>query len=306
MPEGPPRQKRGRRKAGGSGRPIVRSVERAARMMQTLLLAGPQGKRVSELSVELGLHKTTVIRLLRTLLALGAVRKDEETGRYCWDPLTWVVLAGQLREPLAAQMAVQQVLEELAKATGATAVVGRPDLGRRSLRLVAYALPECPIRVDPGRMRSVPLHTVAGGKAYLAALGEQELEEWLKGPLPQRTEHSIVSVKELRAELARVRERGYATSCGELFLEAASLGVAVRDGKGEPVGSLDVAGAPGVVKGANVRRWVPLLEDAARSISHLVYEMTVERHEAAEERGAGGSGVGAKQGRGGGGGRGKH
>ena len=208
MPKGPPRRKRGRQEVRGSGTPVVRSVERAARIMQTLLLAGPQGKRVGELSVELGLHKTTVIRLLRTLLGLRAVRKDEETDRYCWDPLTWAVLAGQMREPAAAQRAVQHVLEELAKATGGTAVVGRPDLSQRRLRLVAYALPERAIRVDPGRIRSVPVHTVAGGKAYLAALGAEELEEWLRGPLPPRTEHSSVSVFAVGLEWAGVGEGG--------------------------------------------------------------------------------------------------
>lgn len=271
--------------------PIVRSVERAARIMQMLLVAGARGKRVSDLSVELGIHKTTVVRLLRTLLSLGVVRKDEETDRYCWDPLTWVVLAGQLREPMAVQMAVQQVLEELAKATGTTAVVGRPDLGRRSLRLVAYALPECPIRVDPGRIRSVPVHAAAGGKAYLAALGEEDLEEWLEGLLARPTEHTIASAKELRKELARVRERGHATSREELFPGAASLGVAVCDAVGGAVASLDLVGDVKLLTSGNVRRWLPLLGDAARSISRLVYQTTGEGHEAGEGTGAGGAGA---------------
>ncbi len=253
--------------------PIVRSVERAARIMQTLLGAGPEGKRVSELCAELGLHKTTVVRLLRTLAAAGGVRKDEGTDRYSWDPLTWVVLADQLRKPIAVQTAIQHVLSELSQATEASAVVGRPDLSRQKMRLVAYALPDRPMRVDPGEVRSVPMHRVAGGKAYLAALGREELEEWLEGPLARQTEHTIVSAEELRKELARVRKRGYATSREELFAGLASIGIALVDEKGKLVGALDLVCPVGMLKSENVRRWVPLLRAAAGRISHLVYGM---------------------------------
>lgn len=291
MEERSPGGRTGRREARGSSMPIVRSVERASRIMQTLLAAGPEGKRVSELCAELGLHKTTVIRLLRTLSGAGGVRKDEETGRYSWDPLTWVVLADQLRKPIAVRTAIQHVLRELAQVTEASAVVGRPDLGSRRLRLVGYALPDRPMRVDPGEIRSVPIHGAAGGKAYLATLGKGELEKWLGGPLAQQTEHTITSAEELRQELARVRKRGYGMSREELFPGSASIGIALVDGKGEPVGTLDLVGHAGMLRSGNVRRWVPLLRAAGGRISHLVYQTTADGHEAGEGTGAGGAGA---------------
>jgi DNA-binding IclR family transcriptional regulator len=283
MKKEPPGGRTTRRRARGSSMPIVRSVERASRIMQALLAAGPGGKRVSELCVELGLHKTTVTRLLRTLAVAGGVRKDEETGRYSWDPLTWVVLADQLRKPIAAQTAIQHVLRELAEVTEASAVVGRPDPDGRKLRLVAYALPDRPMRVDPREIGSVPTHGAAGGKAYLAALETEELEEWLEGPLARQTEHTISSAAELRKELARVRKRGYATSREELFGGLASIGIAVVDGKGKPAGALDLVGPVGMLKSGNVRRWVPLLRAAAGRISHLVYGMWGGEPEGPEE-----------------------
>src|SRR5579885_3442963 len=59
----------------------VRAVDRAAALL--LALGETVGSaRVTDLSHRLGLHKSTVSRLLATLQARGLVERDEETGRY--------------------------------------------------------------------------------------------------------------------------------------------------------------------------------------------------------------------------------
>jgi DNA-binding IclR family transcriptional regulator len=54
------------------------------------------------------------------------------------------------------------------------------------------------------------MHALAVGKCYLASLSEQQLGERLRGKLEQVTEHTMVSRRALRAEIATVRETGYA------------------------------------------------------------------------------------------------
>src|SRR5688500_14573094 len=57
----------------------VQSVHRAISILQVLAL-GPAG--VTEIATELGVHKSTVFRLLATLEARGLVEQHSERGRY--------------------------------------------------------------------------------------------------------------------------------------------------------------------------------------------------------------------------------
>jgi DNA-binding IclR family transcriptional regulator len=96
---------------------------------------------------------------------------------------------------------------------------------------------------------AVPLHATSTGKAFLAALPAGELEALLpRGPLERFTDTTITAAGALRAELARVREQGYAISRGEL--EAALWGVsaAARDAAGRPGAVVSVWGADARVR----------------------------------------------------------
>src|SRR5919197_6651849 len=58
----------------------VQSVHRAISILQVLALEGAAG--VTEIAAELGVHKSTVYRLLATLEARGLVVQNSERGRY--------------------------------------------------------------------------------------------------------------------------------------------------------------------------------------------------------------------------------
>ena len=171
----------GEEKRGAKGgQPMVRSVERAALIMELLLGAGTEGKRVTELSRDLGLHKTTVVRLLQTLVSLGAVRKDEEANRYCWEPLAGVALVSQARDILSSTDVVQAVLRELASASGETAYVGRLDVRGREVTMAAVAHPQRSGWVHLAVGNRFPAHATAAGKICLAYMSSAEVDEWVK------------------------------------------------------------------------------------------------------------------------------
>ena len=67
----------------------VQAVQRGARLM-LLLLNSPDGQSLAELSKHLGVHKTTVLRLLRTLEGEGVLRRNPGTGRWELDPAVWL------------------------------------------------------------------------------------------------------------------------------------------------------------------------------------------------------------------------
>ncbi len=64
---------------------MTRAVSRAFEVLETLATA-PQGLRLNDLSRQVGLHKSTVFRLLRTLVDLGYVAQAGQRDLYALHP----------------------------------------------------------------------------------------------------------------------------------------------------------------------------------------------------------------------------
>ncbi len=258
--------------AGDVKMPLVRSVERAVRILGSLLVA-PEGRQLSDLSRELGLHKTTVLRLLRTLVASGMVAREAANDRYRWEPMSWLAAAFRLDHLRSQPQQVQEILRQLAQASGETAGLGIPDIFRRETPLVATALSGHPVQVDPRVSPSLPMHAVAAGKCYLAGLPPAELEAWMGQGLPAATPHTITSPQRLREELAQVRRQGYALSRQEGLLGACGLAVPVVNASGKVVAGLGLAVPLARFTERNIRRWLPLLRAAADQLGRRLYQL---------------------------------
>jgi DNA-binding IclR family transcriptional regulator len=99
------------------------------------------------------------------------------------------------------------------------------------------------------------VHTTSSGKVLLAHLSDDELERVLAaaGPLAQMTPRSITDPAELRAELARVRARGWSEAVEEREVGVASIAAPVQDATGTVVAAISI-GAPAARMGAQQRR----------------------------------------------------
>lgn len=85
--------------------------------------------------------------------------------------------------------------------------------------------------------REVPDHCSAAGKVFLA-FGDAQPDE----PLERLTARTIVHAEQLGRELSAVRELGFATIVDELEMGLAAVAAPIRDGAGNVVGALSVAG----------------------------------------------------------------
>ena len=94
----------------------------------------------------------------------------------------------------------------------------------------------------------VPLHATSTGKAFLAALPPEELDAVLRAGLERFTDTTITEPDALRAELARIREQGYAVSHGELEPALWGVSAAARDAAGRPAAVVSVWGADARVR----------------------------------------------------------
>ncbi len=76
--------------------------------------------------------------------------------------------------------------------------------------------------------RRLPASSTSLGKALLALLPPDELDRHLHTPLPRLTEHTLTDRAALEADLAGVRERGYAIDLEENTAGLKCFGFALR------------------------------------------------------------------------------
>jgi len=216
----------------------IQSVDRAARILKALAAGSPR-LGVSELAERLGLAKTTVHGLLRTLERQDLVEQDSETGKYRLGPeLLQLGNAFLDHHELRARSLVWA--DTLANRVGEAVRVG--VLYGRSVLVVHHVFrPDGSVQIlEVGA--TLPWHASALGKAHAAHLSADRRRTLLSGPLPRLTGRTIVEAHALAVALDQVAAAGYSTEDEEAVIGEGEVAAAVFDHGGHPVGSIGVVG----------------------------------------------------------------
>jgi DNA-binding IclR family transcriptional regulator len=211
----------------------TQAVDRAARLL-TEVVHAPGSVTFTELAAATGLAKSTTSRLLMALERNGLIRRDDHGQFQPGEVFVRFAWRGGAEAGLT-ELA-QPFLERLGGQTGETVNLGVERDG----------LVEQIAQVDSGYMiggtnwlgRPSPLHCTALGKVLLA-YGVAPLPA---GRLERLSPRTITSRSAMRADLAAVRERGYAVTESELEPGLVAVAAPVcRDG-GAVVAALSVSG----------------------------------------------------------------
>jgi len=220
----------------GSG---VQSVERAIAVLKSFSLEQPE-RGVGELGRELGLHKSTVSRLMTTLERGGLLVRDPATRRYRLG-VDLIGLAAQVVSYMDVREVARPVLRQLAEVCQETVNLAVLDAGQViDLDQFAPRMHHVTI-IGWGRWR-MPLHCTAAGKVLLAHLPQDELERTLPPQLERFTPHTITDIDDLLQELERVRHQGYAFAREELEEGLNAIAAPIYDHTSQVSSSVNVAG----------------------------------------------------------------
>jgi len=217
----------------------VQSVERAIAILKSFSLERPE-RGVGELSRQLGLHKSTVSRLMRTLEQGGLLAQNAETRRYRLG-LDLIGLSRLVVSYLDVREVARPVLRRLAEMCQETVNLAVLD-GGQVIDLDQYVPHKHAIKISGwGRWR-MPLHCTAAGKVLLAYLPPDELERTLPPRLERLTPHTITDIDDLLQELEQVRQQGYAFAREELEEGLNAVAAPIYDHTGHVPSSVNVAG----------------------------------------------------------------
>ena len=223
-----------------TGTPRTKSLGRAILLLQAVA-AHPTGATASALARDTGLPRSTVGRTLQTLADGGLV--EEAAGDAGWVLGYELVRLARRADPDRRLVEVARApLTRLRDVAGESALLGVPR-ERPGMEILLQVDAERHVGVANWVGADVPLHASAAGKLVLADLDRGALDAWLAGgPLARFTTATIAEPAALRAELDRVRRRGWAELADELEDGLAAVSVGVRRGDGTLAAMLGISG----------------------------------------------------------------
>jgi IclR family acetate operon transcriptional repressor len=252
---------------------IIRSVDRAVAILD--LLARDGWRAGAEVARDLGVHRSTALRLLGTLERHGLVERDPKTAKYRLGhrlpqlasvvtgefDLRYVArpvcerLAGALEETVTLDVLDADEIVPIEQASGSTSVVSVNWLGRRT-----------------------PIHCTASGKVILAFAPSSLRERLLARPLERRTPHTIVDRAELEEQIAAALDAGFARTYQELEVGLDAIAAPVHTADGTVVAALDVSGPAHRLQDKDRPELVEMTREAAADLSRrLGYRIPAAR-----------------------------
>ncbi|PKW15638.1 IclR family transcriptional regulator [Saccharopolyspora spinosa] len=214
---------------------MSQSLERGLTVL-TALAAGPQ--TLDQLAQRLGVHKSTAMRLLRTLEAGRFVRREDvhhyRLGSTLFD------LAHQALEDLDVRGVARQHLVALGEISGHT--VHLATLEDDQVVYIDKVDSQHPVRMYSRIGRRVPVHCTAVGKVLVAGWPTQQRRRFAEQlNYPKLTTNTIDSAERFLAELDRVRTQGYAVDRSEHEDFIHCVGAPIRNHRGEVVAALSLS-----------------------------------------------------------------
>jgi IclR family acetate operon transcriptional repressor len=228
---------------------------------------------ISTLSRELGIPKTTVHRIVHTLVGAGWLNfsafadGELQLGR----KLRRVALQA-LREDVDYTVR-HGILRDLVQRVGETCNLTAPH-GDEALYLDRVES-SWPLRLTLDAGAQVPMHCTASGKMFLAHQDADSLAQFFdrqrtSGGLQALTPHTLTDQAALTRHLKKIREQGYSLDQEEFITGLVAIAVPVYDQQKQVVAALAMHGPTVRVDRKRCLEMLPLLEKASRRLSQTL------------------------------------
>lgn len=218
---------------------VVQSVDRALSILE-VVSNYEDGLGITEIGEKAELHKSTVHRLLGTLIYKGFVEQDISTSKYKLS-MKLYELGSKRIEGLDIVKISRPYIKELMKELNE--VVHLVVRDGNQIVYVDKVEADNTIRMASTIGRRAPLYCTSVGKSILAFADEKEVEEvWTSSNIENLTKHTITDFEIFKQELKKVKEQGYAEDDEENELGVRCIGAPVFNYKGEVEGAISISG----------------------------------------------------------------
>lgn len=217
----------------------IRALERGLDILEAFTIGEPE-LTIGQIGDHTNLPKPTVVRLLSVLSERGYVERVSGAERYRLGVRTLEV-GSVFLQSITLEAEARPIMKMLADQTGQTANLGILD--KYQVVHIEVVAPDRPLRFWASVGKRENAYVSALGKVLLTGLPDQSREFYLQQPREAITPTTIVLPEDLRAELTRIEEVGFAVDNEESNAGVICIAAPILDGKGRLVAAVSISGA---------------------------------------------------------------
>lgn len=222
------------------------------------------GATLAELHVRLGVPKTSMLVLLRALLAEGYVQRADTRYRLGAEAFA---LGSALVAARTLGIVATPFLHDARAKSGETVLIASIDRSAGRLTYTQVVESHKPVRYAVPAGTTRPLFASSAGRVLLAFQPEAWTHEYLRTAERRKmTESTVTDRRQLGRLIERIRVEGYATTIGEVTPDVAGFAAPIFEADGRVDAALIIA-APIERGRVSAERLTGIAIDTARDLS---------------------------------------
>lgn len=248
-----------------SNRDIIKSVQKTIELLEYMNVDN-KSVGVRETSRILDVSKSTLQRILNTLLIENIIKFDEATQTYSLDYGAMSLASSLMETNHHLKLIAENIMRELRDLTGETI-----SLHQRveNQQVVVYQMKsENELKWSMPTGQFYEIEKGASGKLLLAYLKDEEFTEVMESLQEKINESDIIK---LQSEIKNIKEKGYYVSRAELSEGTMGIGVPIINKRTNTIDTvLSLYGPIYRIELKQIDKIVELLQNASREISKLL------------------------------------
>ncbi len=244
----------------------------AEKALNILLAFTPDNKEMgtTELSLKLGLHKSTTSRLIKLLVTTNFLQQNPLTKKYLLGSSALKIGHATTRSLDSKLLAVAQpCLAELSQLLGES--VAMEMLSGANVVLALHVEGPSHIRFNFQQGEQVPINVAAGAKVILSKSDPKLVEICLEQEFQKFNENTIVSKSSYRKLLKEIEKTGIAYDKGERYINTHAIATPIYDMDGNTKAAVVIAGPAHRLTDSFLESAVSPLRETAEKISRLLF-----------------------------------
>lgn len=241
----------------------IQVSERIFNTIECLARTGPIG--VLELSKELNLNKSTVHRILNSLICMNYVKQDSETLKYSLS-FKFCQIANQILAQNNMIDLAHSHIKALAEQTGETVHLVELD-GINAVYIDKVEASVNSVRLISQVGKSIPLYCSGVGKALLADMSDAKVKSiWEKSDIKKLTQYTVTDFTEFQNLIAQIRENGYSMDNEENELGVRCIAVSLKGFQGRSAYAISISAPKDRMSDERLEQFRELILDTKKQI----------------------------------------
>ncbi|MGG1659942.1 IclR family transcriptional regulator [Brevibacillus sp. NRS-1366] len=244
------------------------SMQTISRTVQILRSFSKDEKELSlaQFHHKLGLSKSSLQRILNTLVNYGFLEKDDKKKTYRLGNELYYL--GKLVEEHSHLLTTTKpYLKTVRDRFGESVYLNIIENDQR--KCIAFEEGKHDLMTISYIGQTSPLYAGASAKLLLAHLPEEEMTQYLQDiELKAITDATVTDKAALQKELATIRANGYASSYGERVIGVCSVSAPIVNRWGETIAGVSISAPMIRVNDETFRKFIETIKETARQISN--------------------------------------